>query len=108
MEKKTYGQRINEVRKDRGITAEKLSETCNINAVYVRQIESGTKTPSLPVFIDLCNALKVSPDYILQDVLVENEVSDIQLLTELWKKSTPSKQATAAVMLKAYLESESE
>ena len=63
MEKSTFhlGKRINLARKDRGLTAERLSELCSINATYLRQIEGGAKIPSLPVFIDLCNALEVSP-----------------------------------------------
>ena len=48
MERKGLGKRINEVRKDRGFTADKLSELCNINATYLRQIEGGVKMPSLP------------------------------------------------------------
>lgn len=43
MERKGLGKRINEVRKDRGFTADKLSELCNINATYLRQIEGGVK-----------------------------------------------------------------
>ena len=66
MEGKGLGRRINMVRKDRGFTADRLSELCNINATYLRQIEGGTKVPSLPVFINICNALKISPDYLLR------------------------------------------
>ena len=104
MERKTLGKRINIVRKDHGINAEQLSEICNINATYLRQIEGGTKLPSLPVFVDICNALKISPDYLLQDELVSNELSAIHELTELWECSTPSKQSLAAAMLKAALQ----
>ncbi len=42
MEGKGLGKRINMVRKDRGFTADRLSELCNINATYLRQIEGGT------------------------------------------------------------------
>ena len=80
MERKGLGKRINEVRKDRGFTADKLSELCNINATYLRQIEGGVKMPSLPVFIDICNALRISPDYLLQDEMGENEISKIKEL----------------------------
>ena len=45
MDKKLLGRRINAARKDRGWTSEHLSEICNINATYLRQIESGAKTP---------------------------------------------------------------
>ena len=53
MEGKGLGKRINMVRKDRGFTADRLSELCNINATYLWQIEGGTKVPSLPVFINI-------------------------------------------------------
>lgn len=77
MERIGLGKYINIVRKDRGLTSDRLSELCNINATYLRQIESGVKIPSLPVFIDICNALKISPDYLLQDDLEENEVTKL-------------------------------
>ena len=67
MDKKLLGKRINTARKDRGWTSERLSEACNINATYLRQIESGAKTPSLQVFVTLCSTLNVSPTYLLAD-----------------------------------------
>ena len=69
MDRKLLGRQINLARKDRGLTSEKLSEACNINATYLRQIESGAKMPSLPVFVSLCRELKVSPSYLLVEVL---------------------------------------
>lgn len=108
MERNDFGKRINMVRKDRGITAEKLSEACNINATYLRQIEGGTKVPSLPVFINICNALKISPDYLLRDSLTDNDVSKIRELTELWESTSPSQQEIAAAMIQAVLERKKE
>ena len=104
MNGKGLGKRINMVRKDRGFTADKLSEICNINATYLRQIEGGTKVPSLPVFITICNALKISPDYLLRDALEENEVSRIQELAKLWESASPNQQEIAAAMIQAVLE----
>ncbi|MCI8455199.1 MAG: helix-turn-helix transcriptional regulator [Lachnospiraceae bacterium] len=104
MERKGLGGRINTARKDRGLTAEKLSELCNINATYLRQIEGGMKMPSLPVFINICNALRISPDYLLQDALVSNEVTKIRELADLWEKTSPSRQEIAAIMIQAVLE----
>ena len=104
MEGKGLGKRINMVRKDRGFTADKLSELCNINATYLRQIEGGTKVPSLPVFINICNALKISPDYLLRDSLSDNDVSKIKELTELWEHTSPSQQEIVAIMIRAVLE----
>lgn len=108
MDEKGLGKRINMVRKDRGFTADKLSELCNINATYLRQIEGGTKVPSLPVFITICNALKISPDYLLRDALEENEVSRIQELSKLWESTLPSQQEIAVAMIRAVLERKEE
>ncbi|MCI9601746.1 MAG: helix-turn-helix transcriptional regulator [Lachnospiraceae bacterium] len=104
MERKKLGKRINMTRKDRGFTSDRLSELCHISATYLRQIESGVKMPSLPIFISICNILKISPDYLLQDILVENEVSRIKELTELWESTSPSQQEIAATMIQAVLE----
>ena len=104
MEQSKLGKRINEVRKARGLTADKLSELCNINATYLRQIEGGAKMPSLPVFIDICNALHISPDYLLQDELEENEVSKIHAIETFWENAPLQKQEVALTMIQAVLE----
>ena len=103
MEKNGLGKRLNAVRKDKGLTSDKLSEMCNINATYLRQIEGGTKMPSLPVFISICNALKVSPDYLLRDELEENEITAIREIEELWEEVPPSRQALVLGMIRAAL-----
>ncbi|MEY8321323.1 helix-turn-helix transcriptional regulator [Lachnospiraceae bacterium 46-61] len=104
MKQKGLGKRINEVRKDRKLTAEKLSELCNINATYLRQIEGGKKMPSLPVFITICNMLKISPNYLLQDTLTDNEISKIKELQSLWENTSPCQQEIAITMIEAVLE----
>lgn len=104
MEQKKLGRRIRMVRKDQGLTTKQLSELCNMDGTYLRQIESGVKTPSIPVFVILCNALKISPDYLLRDFLISNEISKIQELTKLWENASPSQQEVATTMIQALLE----
>jgi transcriptional regulator with XRE-family HTH domain len=104
MDSKSFGKRLNQVRKDRGLTAEQLSEQCHVNAVYLRQIEGGSKFPSLPIFIDLCNALRISPNYLLQDMLVDNELCDLHQFTDLWKQASPSKQELCIALMRVVLE----
>lgn len=60
--------------------------------------------PSLPVFVDICKALHISPDYLLQDELEENEISQIHEIETLWKDTSPQKQQLALIMIKALLE----
>ena len=104
MEENKLGKRINEVRKSRCMTADKLSELCNINATYLRQIEGGAKMPSLPVFIDICKMLRISPDYLLQDEFADNEITNIREIEMLWKKAPLQKQELALTVIKAFLE----
>ena len=104
----SLGKRINTTRKSRHITAEKLAEMCSINATYMRQIESDMKVPSLPVFIDICKALRISPDYLLQDEMEENELTEIREIEKMWKELTPDKMELVLAMIKAALEYERE
>ena len=59
--------------------------------------------PSLPVFIDICKALHVSPDYLLQDELDETEVSKIHEIEMLWREAPLPKQELVLEMIKAAL-----
>ena len=105
MDKKLLGKRINLARKDIGLTSEKLSEMCNINATYLRQIESGAKMPSLPVFVSLCENLKVSPSYLLAEILPNQEIQEMDILFELWKTATPKQIKLITSMIRSALDS---
>lgn len=100
---KLLGRRINAARKDRGITSERLSELCNINDTYMRQIESGAKIPSLPVFVTICKELRVSPSYLLADVLEGSGATDLDELTDLLKNATPSQIRMMTAMIRTAL-----
>lgn len=100
---KLLGRRINAARKDRGITSERLSELCNINDTYMRQIESGAKIPSLPVFVTICKELRVSLSYLLADVLEGSGATDLDELTDLLKNATPSQIRMMTAMIRAAL-----
>lgn len=105
MDKKLLGKKINLARKDIGLTSEKLSEMCNINATYLRQIESGAKMPSLPVFVSLCENLEVSPSYLLAEILPNQEIQEMDILFELWKTATPKQIKLITSMIRSALDS---
>ena len=104
MDRKQLGKRLNAARKDKGITSEKLAELCSINATYLRQIEAGSKTPSLPVFVSLCRELQVSPSYLLSDELAVPEIQDMDALWELWQTATPKQIKMISAMLRSALD----
>ena len=108
MDKKLLGKRINTARKERGWTGERLAETCSINAPYLRQIEAGSKVPSLPVFVSLCQALNVSPTYLLVEVLPQQGNQDIDALLELLQAATPKQLNMMTSMIRSALEASKE
>ena len=99
MDKKAFGSRLRQARKDRGLTSEKLSELCSINATYLRQIEGGTKVPSLPVFVSLCRELGVHPDFLLMDSLPGIGLEDNNELAALLQTASPSQMKVITAML---------
>ena len=103
MDKKAFGSRLRQARKDRGLTSEKLSELCNINATYLRQIEGGTKIPSLPVFVSLCQELKVHPDYLLMDSFPDSGRESGNGVAALQQTATPPQRKFFTAMLSSAL-----
>ena len=97
------GARLKSARRSKGLTGEYLAELCHVNATYLRQIESGRKTPSLPVFVSLCQALEVSPTYLLLDSLNKNELSDFGSLAALWSAATPDQLKLVTAILHSVL-----
>ena len=102
MDKKLLGRRINTSRKNQGITGEELAELCNINPTYLRQIESGAKTPSLPMFVLICEKLQVSPSYLLADSLSGIDRDEIE---SFFRNATPQQIKLVRSIIKSMLNS---
>lgn len=71
------GARIRKIRKAKKITQDKLSEMAGISPQHMSQIESAKTKLSLPTLINICNALNVTTDTILCDVLTANIAEQI-------------------------------
>lgn len=81
---KVLGEKVKQTRKSRCLTIDQLSEQCDITEGHLRNIESGYRMPSVPVLIDICNALKISPQDVLQPFLdVKSEKIDKERLLEI-------------------------
>lgn len=84
MEYKSIGEKISKRRKELGFTQETLAEKVALSVSYMGAIERGEKLPSLQVFIDIANALKISADLLLADVLeVRNEIIASELSKQI-------------------------
>ncbi len=98
------GRNIYKARRDKGLSGDKLSELCDVTPSYLRQVEAGSKTPSLPLFVSLCNQLNVSPDYLLNCVVDNGIEYSAEEISELVRTATPSQLKLAAALIKAALE----
>jgi len=63
------GTRIKAAREKAGMTQEDLAAVLEMSPTHISVIERGVKAPKLETFIKIANALKVSSDTLLQDVV---------------------------------------
>ena len=69
MNLKAIGSRIKAAREKKGLTQEALSEIVDLSPMHMSVIERGVKPTRLDTFIRIANALDVSADELLQDVV---------------------------------------
>ena len=104
MDKLTMGDRIKTARKNRGLTQEALAEKVDVTLYYMGEIERGTKTPSLDLFIRLVEVLDVSADYLLRDtVSIGNVYGDKRMARKL-ENLTPRQRAAVEALIDTYIE----
>ena len=70
MDQVAIGARIKAARERVHLTQEQLAEIIDISPTHMSVIERGVKTPKLDTFVRIANALGVSSDALLQDVVV--------------------------------------
>ena len=81
----SIGQKVRFYRKAAGLRQEALAEAAGISTNYLGMIERGEKIPSLETFLAIANALSVSSDLLLADVLKNSYEIKASLLSEKLK-----------------------
>ena len=61
------GQRIREVRNDKHLTQEYLANKVGVNISHISNIETCKVKVSLTLLVQICNALDVTIDYLLEN-----------------------------------------
>lgn len=74
LENGSIGRRIAKRRKDLGLRQNELAELVGISNNYLSSLERGKETPSVDILVKICNALKVTPDYLLLGSMHSNNV----------------------------------
>jgi len=82
------GMRIQNLRRTRKLTQERLSEELHISSVYLSMLETGTRKASLDVLISIAVFFDASLDYLVFGKLPAKDISEtlgsvIATLTDL-------------------------
>lgn len=104
---KMIGKRICQARKAKQLTQEDLSDLSGLSVSAISRIETGRNSTSLKTLVQLCDILDVSLNYLLYDLLSEQQtsfqspvVSDIVALT---RQMDESQQQFVLDFMKMYL-----
>ncbi len=109
--KKNFGERLQNKRLERGLTRETLAEQIDCSTVFLAEVESGKKLMRLEKLYYVALTLRTSADYLLdldigypaeEDALRNDIIKDIR--GELSRLSTEDLQ-TASAILKAFTNS---
>lgn len=82
MELVSIGKNIRKYRQQKKMRQEDLAEKAGLSVNYIGMIERGDKIPALDTFITIVNALGVSADMILCDVVDSGYTVKASLLTD--------------------------
>ena len=92
MNASSIGKRIRKYRKAKGWRQEDFAEKIGLSVTYTGMIERGEKIPKLETFITIANALEVSADLLLADVLTTGYNVKSSEMTEKIASLTPSER----------------
>jgi len=65
MDDKTFGKRLAEARKIRGMTQQQLADALDVHVTTIAKIETGVRKPSFELLLKIAQILNVSVDYLL-------------------------------------------
>lgn len=89
----TIGKNIRKYRLAKRLLQEELAEKIGLSVNYIGMVERGEKTPSLKTLVAILNALEVSADMVLVDVVDKGyEVKDSLLNEKLSKLSAEDRE----------------
>lgn len=97
---KTIGSKIKQVRLEKKLTQEYISENINISIDLLRNIENGRNIGSLPTLLNICNFLELSPNTLFSDLLTfEVNSLDTTLINYLSQLSLEDKQILKNIII---------
>lgn len=98
------GQRIREAREAKKYTQEDLAALVDLSPTHISVIERGVKVVKLDKFVAIANALDVSADRLLVDVVTRSVDGMSNELSESIKKYPLDEQKRILRAVRAYIE----
>lgn len=99
MDYSSIGRNIKKYRLERGLRQETLAEMTNLSPNYIGMLERADKLPSLTALINLSNALEVTSDMLLGDLLNESyKIKNSLILDKIAELSEKEQQRIYAVI----------
>lgn len=93
MELRSIGKNIRKFRLIKKLRQEDLAEKAGLTMNYIGAIERGEKIPSLDALIEILNALEISADMVMCDVVHNGYEVKNSLLNDKLQKLSPEDQA---------------
>lgn len=104
----TMGERIRQAREDMGYTRETFSEMANITPRFCYDIESGKKGVSIDTLKNICEALNLSADHLLDLKPLDTDSYDYTIFHVLMEQCPNSYRDGLYRVMSAYVQSVSE
>jgi XRE family transcriptional regulator len=104
MDLKAVGQRIKMAREAKGLTQEDLAAMVELSPTHVSVIERGLKAAKLDTFVAIANALEVSADSLLIDVVAHSVTGVTNELSEMIGKLPKEEQKKIIKAVRALTE----
>lgn len=95
------GQQIRKIRKAHGLSQEELAERVHISTTHMSHIETGNTKLSLPVLVDLANALDVRTDDLLYESPAMPAGKAYEEIAAVLDRCTPQEAKVIAEVVKA-------
>lgn len=99
------GQRVKNERKNKGISQEQLAELSNLSVNSISHIECGNTKFSLPSIVAIANALNITLDCLLMDVVDNSLIQFKRELVEIFDNCSKEEYTLLTDICKTTLES---
>lgn len=104
MDFKTIGKNIRKYRTEIGMKQETLAEKANLTPNYIGMLERSDKLPSLTALINIANALDVTADMLLCEVLDKTYEIKSSLVFDKINQLPPNEQKRIYAVIDTMLE----